>query len=125
MTNMSTTKTILLCAAAAAATAGRAQEAEEGPENDLLNAVVKIEAGTAGRSFVLPWVVISDGGNGSGAVVSPGRILTCAHCVADATMIRIRKNNEDAIYHAEAEFVDHDRDLALLRVGAQAVRTGG
>ena len=124
MTNMNTTKTILLCAAAAAATAGRAQEAEEGPENDLLNAVVKIEAGTAGRSFVLPWVVISDGGNGSGAVVSPGRILTCAHCVADATMIRIRKNNEDAIYHAEAEFVDHDRDLALLRVDDPAFMKG-
>ena len=94
--------------------------AQEPPEEEdgasIVNAVVKIEFGKANRSFILPWVVVPDGGSGSGAVIAPGRILTCAHCVADTTFIRVRKNNEDAIYHAEPEFVDNDRDLALLKV---------
>lgn len=85
-------------------------------ESDPLNAIVKIEVGTSVPDFVWPWRVIQDGGSGSGVVVGDGRILTCAHCVSDATFIRIRKNNDDAIYHAVTEFEDTDRDLALLRV---------
>ena len=90
------------------------EKAEEG--DDVLNAVVKLEVGVSRRHYAQPWSVIQDSVSGSGVVVSSGRILTCAHCVADANFIRIRKNNEDAIYHAKTEFVDHDRDLALLKV---------
>ena len=115
---MNTTKTIIFCAAMAACAA--TAEAQESPKVEdgasMVNAVVKIEFGKANRSFILPWVVVPGGGSGSGAVIAPGRILTCAHCVADTTFIRVRKNNEDAIYHAEPEFVDNDRDLALLKV---------
>ena len=102
-----------------------AQEPPEGEDGaSIVNAVVKIEFGKANRSFILPWVVVPDGGSGSGAVIAPGRILTCAHCVADTTFIRVRKNNEDAIYHAEPEFVDNDRDLALLAVDDPAFMDG-
>lgn len=104
-------------AALAAATAPAfAQEAGRQKENDPLNAVVKLDVSSATRSCILPWVAIQDSCSGSGVVIAPGRILTCAHCVADATYIRVRKNNEDAIFHAETEFIDHDRDLSLLRV---------
>ena len=97
-----------------------AQEAEgqmgEGEDDDFLNAVVKLEVQTSGPDFIHPWRVKTGGGDGSGVVIAPGRILTCAHCVADTTFIRVRKNNEDSFYHATPLFVDHARDLAIVTV---------
>ena len=93
-----------------------AQEAAGEGGNDWTRAVVKIEAVTAKADPVCPWISRSGGGSGSGAVIAPGRILTCAHCVADATFIRVRKHDEDGIYHAKTLFADHDADLALLAV---------
>ena len=115
-------KTILVLVAATASVSVVAETGETGlavPADDgldALNAIVKLEVQTAEPDFVWPWRVIQGGGSGSGVVVGDGQILTCAHCVSDATFIRIRKNNDDAIYHAVTEFEDTDRDLALLRV---------
>ncbi len=86
------------------------------PANDPLNAVVKLEVAKLEPDFVTPWKTDQGAGSGSGVVVSEGRILTCAHCVADSTHIRIRKQNEDSFYQGEVEFIDNDCDLALVRV---------
>ena len=75
------------CALILAVTAARAYEEADETRNDPLNAVVKLEVSTA-----------------------------CAHCVSDATFIRVRKPNEDAIYHATVEFIGNESDLALVRV---------
>ena len=88
--------------------------AEQG--NDPINAVVKLEVTTAKSDILCPWANRTDGGTGSGVVIGNGRILTCAHCVADAIYIRIRKQNEDALYHATVLFTDNDADLALVSV---------
>lgn len=97
-----------------------AQEAEEQPGNNPLNAVVQLEVTTSAPNIFLPWQNETGGGSGSGAVIGDGRILTCAHCVANASYIRIRKHNEDTLYHATVEFIDHDADLALVRVEDKA-----
>lgn len=129
-------KTILFCAAACAALFSAAAEpegaaadaefppesvaeadgAEDAPKNDPLNAVVKLEVSKAEIDVLQPWRTDRRQADGSGAVIGDGRILTCAHCVSDATFIRVRKPNEDAIYHATVEFVGNDSDLALVRV---------
>ena len=88
--------------------------AEQG--NDPINAVVKLEVTTAKSDILCPWANRTDGGTGTGVVIGNGRILTCAHCVADASYIRIRKQNEDALYHASVLFEDDDADLALVGV---------
>ena len=129
---LAATKPVLLRAAACglilAAAAARAQETSVGGaeaplaaeaaegENDPLNAVVKLEVSTAEADVFQPWRTDKRGGDGSGVVIGDGRILTCAHCVADASFIRVRKPNEDAIYHATVEFSGNDSDLALVRV---------
>ena len=133
---MNTMKTILFRAAACAALFSAAAEpegaaadaefqpesvaeadgAEDAPRNDPLNAVVKLEVSKAEIDVLQPWRTDRRQADGSGAVIGDGRILTCAHCVSDATFIRIRKPNEDAIYHATVEFVGNDSDLALVRV---------
>lgn len=107
-------------AAAAARAQGEADGAEDAPRNDPLNAVVKLEVQTSESDFVKPWRTDVGGGDGSGVVIGGGTILTCAHCVADSTYIRVRKHNEDSLYHATVEAIDNDCDLALVRVGDPA-----
>ena len=82
----------------------------------LINSVVKLEVETAKSDILCPWISKSGAGTGSGVVIGEGRILTCAHCVADATYIRIRKQNEDTLYHASVMFIDNEADLALVGV---------
>lgn len=89
-------------------------------ENDPVNAVVKLEVRTAKPDIRRPWIMCDGGCTGSGVVIGDGRILTCAHCVVDASYIRIRKQNEDMLYHASVLFVDNDADLALVKVGDPA-----
>ncbi len=118
-------KAFLICAALCAAIGVVRAQVPEGadetaPENDPLNAVVKLEIQTATPDFVRPWRTNVNGVDGSGVVIGPGRILTCAHCVADSTYIRVRKNNEDSLYHGAVEAIDNDCDLALVRVEGHA-----
>jgi len=97
-----------------------AQEPAEQPvaaqSNNPINAVVKLEVSTAKSDILCPWDNRTDGSTGSGVVIGNGRILTCAHCVVDASYIRIRKQNEDTLYHATVLFTDDDADLALVKV---------
>ena len=97
-----------------------AQEADEASPQECggnpINAVVKLEVEKATSRFDCPWANRTDNGSGSGVVIGDGRILTCAHCVADASFIAVRKNNEDTLYHATVSFIDHDADLALVQV---------
>ncbi len=115
---MKTLEKFMMTAVLAVLCAGivRAQDETEENDVDALNAVVKLEVQTSVPDFILPWRMKTGSGNGSGVVIAPGRILTCAHCVADSTFIRVRKNNDDAIYHAKPLFIDNERDLALISV---------
>ena len=95
-----------------------------GDGNDPLNAVVKLEVTTAKPDIRCPWITRTGGGTGSGVVIDKGRILTCAHCVTDANYIRVRKHNEDGLYHGSVLFVDNDADLALVGVEDTAFMEG-
>lgn len=108
-------KKMMVAAAVALAGMAWAQEEEE-READPLNAVVKLEVRTAKPDICRPWIMCDGGGTGSGVVIADGRILTCAHCVVDASYIRVRKQNEDVLYHATVLYADNDADLALIEV---------
>ena len=111
--------------AVAVAVAAYAQETlDSGEGNDPLNAVVKLEVTTAKPDIRCPWVNQTGAVTGSGVVIASGRILTCAHCVTDACYIRVRKHNEDVLYHGSVQFVDTDADLALVGVEESAFMNG-
>jgi len=87
------------------------------PQNDPLNAVVKVEVTSSTPNFAMPWQNrMSEDSSGSGVVISGNRILTNAHNVADGTMVAVRKKNNDTLFPAKVKFVDHECDLALLTV---------
>ena len=107
---------VILAAVAPAWTQEAPDASTAESQNNPLNAVVKLEVSKTYPNIFRPWVNITDSATGSGVVIDDGLILTCAHCVANSSYIRVRKQNEDALYHAHAEFIDNDADLALVRV---------
>ena len=89
----------------------------EAPQNDPLNAVVRIETVSTVPNYLLPWQNRTpQSSSGSGVVIPGNQILTNAHNVADSTLITVRKQNEDTLFVAKVKFVDHECDLALLTV---------
>ena len=113
---------VVAAVALAVAVPALAEDSADG--NDFLNAVVKLEVTTAKPDICCPWANRTAGGTGSGVVIDKGLILTCAHCVTDACYIRIRKHNEDKLYHGSVRFVDNDADLALVGVDDPAFMEG-
>ena len=96
---------------------GAAGALAAGPQDDPLNAVVKIEVTSSEPNFAMPWQNrMSEDASGSGVVISGDRILTNAHNVANGTMIAVRKKNNDTLFPAKVKFVDHECDLALITV---------
>lgn len=111
----------VLCAVAMSSVlAGEANSADGDPSGGIFNAVVKLEVSGSMADPTIPWQSVKNAGDGSGVVIDEGRILTCAHCVVGATYIRIRKHSEDSLYKGTVEFVDHDCDLALVKVADPA-----
>lgn len=77
--------------------------------------VVRIFANTQEPDYDCPWQTHApESSSGSGVVVDPGRILTGAHVVANATFLQVQKlgNPDKAV--ARVRSICHDADLALL-----------
>ncbi len=58
--------------------------------------------------------------SGYGCLVAPGRILTTADIVKDATMIKVEKRGEKRYFPGRVEVIDYDVDLALISVGDES-----
>ncbi|MEM8712024.1 MAG: serine protease, partial [Planctomycetota bacterium] len=57
---------------------------------------------------------------GSGVVIGEGRILTGAHCVANATFLQVQRGSSPEKIIARVRAVCHDADLAVLEVDPSA-----
>ncbi|MEL6349245.1 MAG: trypsin-like peptidase domain-containing protein [Myxococcota bacterium] len=81
------------------------------------SSVVRVYATTQAPDFDNPWQAQSPASStGSGVVVGPGRILTGAHVVANATFLQVQKVSDPDKLVARVEAICHDADLALLSV---------
>lgn len=81
------------------------------------SAVVKIDSTALVHSYQSPWkqpVVQRSGG--TGFVIAGQRILTNAHVVSQASILRVKRPDHQRDYLARVEFIAHDCDLAMLRV---------
>jgi S1-C subfamily serine protease len=79
--------------------------------------VVRIFATAQESDYESPWQATRpSSGTGSGVVVAPGKILTGAHVVADATFIQVQTSTHPDKFIARLAAVCHDSDLALLEV---------
>ncbi|MEM1034398.1 MAG: serine protease [Myxococcota bacterium] len=79
--------------------------------------VVRIYATTQRPDYENPWQTEApQSGTGSGVILGRGRVLTGAHVVADATFLQVQKVSEPRKWTVSVEAINHDCDLALLRV---------
>ena len=87
--------------------------------------VVRIYATAQSPDYQVPWQTQPpESSTGSGGVIAPGRVLTGAHVVADATFLQVQKVSDPNKMVAEVEAICHDADLALLRVRDRAFMRG-
>jgi len=80
------------------------------------NSIVKIFTVANKVDFEEPWSSHVEEFSGSGCIISGQRILTNAHVVTDATYVEVLKNGETKRYEAEVLSIDHEADLALVKV---------
>lgn len=106
-----------LVAASAFAQSAEFDDPAQAEGANPFNAVVKLEVSMARPNIYRPWATVTGGSSGSGVVIGNGRILTCAHCVVNASYISVRKHFEDSVYQGTVLYVDNDADLALVSVG--------
>ncbi|HHH28900.1 MAG TPA: protease, partial [Polyangiaceae bacterium] len=79
--------------------------------------VVRIYATAQSPDYQVPWQTQPpESSTGSGVVIAPGRVLTGAHVVADATFLQVQKVSDPNKFVARVEAICHDAALALLAV---------
>lgn len=84
---------------------------------DVTEAIFEIHATLRGRDYLSPWNPGSAWTvEGSGFLIAPGRIVTNAHMVSDATYVEVRRHGEAERIEARVAFVAHEADLALLEL---------
>ncbi len=83
----------------------------------LKKTVVKIFTVTNRPNYYQPWVLgYQYNASGSGCILPGHRILTNAHVVSDQVFIQVMKAGDTKKYTAQVEYVDHDREVAILKV---------
>jgi S1-C subfamily serine protease len=89
------------------------------------SAVVRIYATTQDPDHDSPWQAqVPQSSTGSGVVIGPGRVLTGAHVVANATFVQVQKISDTEKLVARVVGVCHDCDLALLAVDERRFMEG-
>lgn len=96
---------------------GGASVSEDPTLAALRKSVVRLTVKIEARSPMRPWKLdpVEEGG-GSGVVIAPGRILTNAHVVHEATEILVDTDQTSLAIPAEVVAVDLYRDLAIVEV---------
>lgn len=87
--------------------------------------IVKIFVTSIEPNSTRPWAPEAPSqSSGTGFVIEGNRILTNAHVVSHSTFIMVRKGGDSKRHEAEAEYVSHQADLAILRIKDEAFFDG-
>jgi S1-C subfamily serine protease len=85
--------------------------------SEILDAIVKVFTTASRPDQWSPWSNhVRRESTGTAFMIGDGLLLTCAHVVADASYITLRRHGASQRFRAEVVAVGHDVDLALLTV---------
>jgi S1-C subfamily serine protease len=105
----------------AKATESKAADAASDVEAALRKSVINIKVRQEARDPSTPWKRESPQEfGGSGVVIAPGKVLTNAHVVEQASEILLETNQTSLPIQAELVGIDKTRDLALLSTTDEA-----
>jgi S1-C subfamily serine protease len=114
---------LLVCAVVLLA--ARRSEAKEPTEQDLRNAVFRVDVSRAGHDWTAPWKLLANESvSGTAFLIDGERLLTNAHVVRDAQQVTVKKNDGSVPEIATVEALDDSCDLALLRVRNKSFLSG-
>lgn len=96
------------------------------PDLEKLRAsVVQVFVVSQPENYATPWQHPNPtGSNGSAFCIRPGMLLTNAHVVSDAKVLRVKRADRTDWYEARVLFAGHDCDLAILAVDDQKLWQG-
>ncbi len=81
------------------------------------SSVVRVLVYSNPPDFFSPWQKTgTQASSGSGVIIDGHRVLTNAHVVSDAVGIEVKRAGSGEQFEAEASYIGHDCDLALLTV---------
>ncbi|MHC4469721.1 MAG: S1C family serine protease [Planctomycetota bacterium] len=84
---------------------------------DLRASVVSVDVTSQSEDYWQPWQRPGPGGTGgSGFYIGERRLMTNAHVVSDAKVIRVKRPDRPDRVDARVLYVGHDCDLAMLTV---------
>lgn len=102
-----------------------ARAEEDSGERRLRDAVLKLIVTHVEPNYSLPWQQRRQTSSTSTAfLISERRILTNAHCVENATVVRIKKRGDDRKFIASVVMIGRECDLALLSVADESFFIG-
>lgn len=84
--------------------------------DDHLLGIVHLHITECTPDRIRPWLVHENEWVGSGFVLEPNRIVTCAHCVEFATSIKVKKFGTASRFSADVIFFAPESDIAILRI---------
>ncbi len=91
----------------------------------LRGSVVQVFVMSQGEDYAMPWRHPQpQGANGTAFCIAPGMLLTNAHVVSDAKVLRVKRADRTKWYEARVLFAGHDCDLAILAVDDQTLWQG-
>lgn len=71
-----------------------------------------------------PWLVSENECVGTGFVLAPYHIVTCAHCVEFATSIKVKKRGNEKPFSAQVLFFAPESDIAIINVESSNFMSG-
>ena len=89
-----------------------------GPDLEKLRAsVVQVQVASQGEDYAMPWKRPQpEGSSGTAFCIGEKTLLTNAHVVSDAKVLRVKRADRAKWYEARVLFAGHDCDLAILAV---------
>jgi S1-C subfamily serine protease len=91
----------------------------------LRGSVVQVFVMSQGEDYAMPWRRPQpQGANGTAFCIAPGMLLTNAHVVSDAKVLRVKRADRTKWYEARVLFAGHDCDLAILGVDDDSLWQG-
>jgi len=83
----------------------------------IRTSVIQIDTTTQGEDYWAPWNPPNVYGmGGTGFYIGDRRLMTNAHVVTEAKVIRVKRPDRPKKYDARVLFIAHDSDLALITV---------
>jgi S1-C subfamily serine protease len=91
----------------------------------LRGSVVQVFVTSQGEDYAMPWRHPEpQESSGTAFCIAPGMLLTNAHVVSEAKVLRVKRADRAKSYEARVLFVGHDCDLAILAVDDEALWQG-